>query len=48
MKFILSSFEFIIKPASVTADGSVAQLALTEGVLEVIMAGFKYRATYNT
>lgn len=49
MRFILSSFEFIIKAASVTAGGSVVQLAfLTEGILEVIMAGFKSWNEYDT
>lgn len=42
MSFILCSFEFITKPASVTAGGSVVLLALlAEGILEEIMAGFK-------
>lgn len=49
MRFILCSFEFITKPASVTAGGSVVQLALlAEGILEEIMAGFKSWSKYDT
>lgn len=48
MRFILCSFEFITKPASVMAGGSVVQLALlAEGILEETVAGFKSWTKYN-